>query len=347
MRQSLLIWSPCSFKAGSLVVYVFVSNVITKGVSLVVLVVGVRVGSLVLGSGYVWAVVAVLGVEVVTVVGGIPGGSVGGLVVIGSLDTDTSQGACEIGSILATSTGADAITARAVGRASSGVLGEAALVEAADFFAVVGVDHDDLFASFSRFFVGAGGVGAEIGAMLLDGAHTGLLAEGTYEVLFGEGGLGAFTLPDVAVVSTGTGTNPSDRFAEGVGAAFTSRVVSAFGVIGTEIVASVLGGEGGRLRGGNTYYTSLLVDLVSVSLFNNVGVNVNGVVHVRVAGGSGGGSLGELVVHVVSGVIGDASAHGVVSNNKVGRLGAHGEVACGSEAEEGEGELHDDCKGSW
>lgn len=335
MRQSLLIWSPCSFKAGCLVVYVFVSNVITKGVSLVFLVVSGGI------TGNVWAVVAVLGVEVVAVVGGIPGGSVGGLVVIGSLDTDTSQGACEIGSILATSTGADAITARAVGRASCGVLGEAALVEAADFFAVVGVDHDDLFASFSRFFVGAGGVGAEIGAMLLDGAHTGLLAEGTYEVLFGEGGLGAFTLPDVAVVSTGTGTNPSDRFAEGVGAAFTSRVVAV------EIVASVLGGEGGRLRGGNTYYTSLLVDLVSVSLFNNVGVNVNGVVHVRVAGGSGGGSRGELVVHVVSGVIGDASAHGVVSNNKVGRLGAHGEVACGSEAEEGEGELHDDCKGSW
>jgi len=151
--------------------------------------VGVAVGELAMGIGRV--VVGVLGVEVVGVVVGIEVGSGLGVIEVGgtivAIDNatvlvaggvGTIRAACsgdvlhlalEIVGILATSTGADAITARAAGTPGIGVLGEAALVHAANFFFVVGVDHDYLAgATVCVRFEGAGGVGAEAGAMLFD-----------------------------------------------------------------------------------------------------------------------------------------------------------------------------------
>lgn len=109
--------------------------------------------------------------------------------------------------VLAAFAFADAVAGGAyAGRLAGRVLVEAALVETTNFFSVVGVDLDYARRTFER----ARSVAAEFGAVLLDGAGLLLLAEGAGEVLFGEFGVADFTLPDVAVVSTGTGTDPSD-----------------------------------------------------------------------------------------------------------------------------------------
>jgi hypothetical protein len=85
-----------------------------------------------------------------------------------------------------------------------------------------------------------------------------------------------------------TSTNPSDGLADVIVAALSTEVF-----VSSVLGSGVLGGEGGGLHGGDGTRASLLIDLVSVAGF--VSINVNGLVHVSVAGGRRTGGTGYLV----------------------------------------------------
>jgi len=120
----------------------------------------------------------------------------------------------------------------------SGVLGETALVASTNFFTVVGVDHDDLLVDFLVDFKVAGGVGAEVAAMLFDGASAhGLLEE---RGSLGELVVGFFAFPDVAVFLAGASTDPANRPFE-----------ISEGALGSTVGCLVLRGECGGAGGGH------------------------------------------------------------------------------------------------